>query len=254
MANLESALSAETRSKIPFIFSKARILGDDIALPAPADADEHYQKKGCPLEGMMYYDGELDQLQISPSVFDKLASNTDIAAAKIHEALYFVLRNKIVKNTENFGLSNSVPVRKLVGCLFSENSDCLNPVMSKDQALKMSEAIYSCENNQISYFLFKRNLGHENLIKTCGGNTIEQWIGILNRIEDDTLGTPELFVVNTQSTVTGTCSSFKKFSYTHEFNATKTGNDPSDGHPLLKNFSGKNAKSNYGTPVCKKIK
>lgn len=49
------------KNELKIIQSSAHRLDDsnDISLQAPTDSNTNYQKRGCPLEGMMFYDGEL---------------------------------------------------------------------------------------------------------------------------------------------------------------------------------------------------
>lgn len=263
LGKADSLLASKTYDLMIPLFSHARILGDDVSLPAPTDADSRYQKKGCPLEGMMYYDGELDQLQIDQTVFNKLATNTDIAASKIHEAIYYVIRNRIVPNSFNHTPRNSVPVRKLVACLFSSNKECLFPALSKEQILNISESVYHCENSKLSYYLVKKNSVLESISPSygCTGKTDEQWIGLLDKVENQVLGTPNLFVVyrNDRFFQLDTCSALRRYGYSIGLKVRRNNlDDPIDGHPVLEMFSEQSSQQSqfpkYGTPACKKVK
>lgn len=178
---VDSYLAAETAQQVELIFNSARNLPDDITLPAPTDANSRYQKKNCPLEGMMFYDGDLDQLQVVPSVFSKLASNTDIAAAKLHEALYYVFRNNLILNVQS-QISTSIPIRNLIGCLFSKSEDCLISKYSKDAILTNSDTTYFCESKNFAFYLLKINPYIESSFKSSDYPGVTgKWVALLDK-------------------------------------------------------------------------
>lgn len=230
--------------------------------PPPADADPRYQKRNCPLEGMMYFNGELNQLEISPSVYDKLATNTDLAAAKIHEAIYYVIRNNIIKNTNIYGSHVSTPIRRLVGCLFSTNYECLFPSITKDQILESSESAYLCNNSNISYYLVKNNPVIEssrrqhNCDYFSSGGFDTSWIGLLNQVKDQSFLLPTYFVKDKNLGTIQACSKLKEFNFSTALKVeTRATKDPQDGHPIYTEFKEtSDGNEKYGTPICRKIK
>jgi hypothetical protein len=260
---VDSYLASETAQQVELIFNSARYLPDDISLPAPApaDANSKYQKKDCPLEGMMFYDGDLDQLQIVPSVFNKLATNTDIAAAKLHEALYYVFRNNTIENVQS-NISTSIPIRNLVGCLFSRNDDCLISNFSKNNILSNSDSAYLCESPNFSFYLLKKNAYIESSFQSVGfPGTTKDWIGMLDQylgLEVKSLtffdvGEPGLNSSYTPNTMT-------KYHYTlipFLFEKSKD-SDLIDGHPRLSKFrlfiTFPGDESKFENPICRKLK
>lgn len=257
-------LAKETAKYITIIFSKAHILDDEIALPAPEDADPHYQKKDCPLEGMMFFNGKLDQLEISPSVFNKLATNTDIAASKIHEAIYYVVRNNIIPNSNIYGGKVSTPIRRLVGCLFSTDNECVFSSMSKDQIIESTESAFLCTNSNISYYLLKNNTELEAFraqYDTEGCNFVisggydKSWVGMLNSIKDQNFLIPTLFLKDKKMSFVHACSHLIKYDFSTIMNAdTQVKKDPTEGYPKYTNFLSGDLREKFGTPTCQKIK
>ena len=100
------------------LFSGRKI---SLEISPPADALNAYKKKDCDLVGMMYFNGETQKLDVDFDHFNKLANNTEIAAAMLHEAWYFLARSN---SPEQFPVINSVKTRKLVACVFSTDAFC----------------------------------------------------------------------------------------------------------------------------------
>ncbi len=263
LASADPLLAAKTAEYIPILFLNARQLDDDISLPAPEDAANRYQMRGCPLEGMMFYDGDFDQLQISPSVFDKLATNTDLAAAKIHEAVYYVIRNSIVENSDRVIDQTSKAIRKLVGCLFSTNKECLSPTLSKEQIIASSDSVYYCQNSEMAYYLVKNNNAiQSSMPRNCelfGVNrTTEEWLGLFDKIKDHTFLAPAFFVKELSRypfPIMDRCSILDQYNFSTLLLVERNNNDAVDNHPLLTNFTSRGDLAYvYGTPTCEKIK
>lgn len=114
----DPALAADVRAEWKKIWADLDLVPAEISINVPDDLKNAYFPTGCPAEGMMYYDGESDRLNIRQDIFDALESETDKAAAYMHEALYKVMRDQ-------GGHEDSRRSRRLVACLFSDE-DCLH--------------------------------------------------------------------------------------------------------------------------------
>ena len=93
------------------------VLGADVASVVPTDFDIMKFPKGCPREGMLFYNNKTGLLEIDGELFENLETQTDIAAAWAHEAIYFTNR-QIETNVGDHNTSG--PSRHLNACLFSE--------------------------------------------------------------------------------------------------------------------------------------
>lgn len=117
------------KEELEIILNKAIALPKGVTIKAPTDANNNYEKPGCPLEGMMFYDGDLDHVVYNPETYNYLLSNTDKAAVWAHEAIYKVLRDR-------FNETDSKNTRKLVGCLFSNDCESKYSLMTIEELLK----------------------------------------------------------------------------------------------------------------------
>ena len=264
---IDSYLAAETEKQVELIFNSARNLPDDITLPAPTDANSRYQKKNCPLEGMMFYDGDLDQLQVVPSVFSKLASNTDIAAAKLHEALYYVFRNNLIPNVQS-QISTSIPIRNLIGCLFSKSEDCLISKYSKNDLLTNSDSTYFCESKNFAFYLLKVNPYIESSFKSSDfPGVTSNWVALLDKYLELEVSNLTFFNPGKPGLVQGYApNTMSKFQYNYipfffENNATNISDSRTkfkDNAPELSKFSPfltfPRNDSQLENPECRKIK
>lgn len=118
----DPVFAAEVDKNVAFVLEHQHVLSDAVTIPPPNDANPNYQKTGCPLEGMMYFDGERNELMINPRIFSGLISETERAAAILHEAIYKTLREKDYKPD-----TTSNQTRTLVGFIFNDNLD-MRPV------------------------------------------------------------------------------------------------------------------------------
>lgn len=154
LGNLEvysPTFAAEIRNELSLQRELFESIAPDVAISAPKDALNVYGKRGCPLEGMMYYDVELKKIRYDKEIFSKLSSNTQVAAAYLHEAIYKILRQQPNGNTDSVG------TRNIVGNLFSNfqfpppippgeyMSRLLNQTLSPNQG-KVS-IIFRCKNS-----------------------------------------------------------------------------------------------------------
>lgn len=141
------------------ILSKIYKLDSQVAIALPDDLKVANYPKGCPPEGMMYYDDVEDHLEVDSEIMDKLETQTDLAAAWAHEAIYKVFRDR--KSGGMYDGSGSMTARRLVGCLFSGTVDqrglrnihddnCL-----KAKPINLSNRVsLKCEDSQNSITLF----------------------------------------------------------------------------------------------------
>jgi len=140
LKSIDELLYQKTLSELNHIQTTVNYLPDDAALPPPADANLKYAKKDCPLEGMMYYDGNFDRLQIDKSVFSHLLDNTNVAAAWVHETIYKILRDVS-------GQTDSTKARLLTACLFSTD-DCLGSATWP----KPVAGSYKCNSADVEFY------------------------------------------------------------------------------------------------------
>lgn len=132
------------------IFRRAEMLADDEEIPVPDDLKTRRNPKGCSATGMMYYEedskyfaGDSDKLVVDKEIFKALRTKTDIAAAWAHEAIYKVFRDRK-------GQRDSKLTRRLVGCLFSDGKDCLQP---QKKNLLHGQLGYHCKDDQVDVTL-----------------------------------------------------------------------------------------------------
>lgn len=139
LARVDSILADVVKKEAKKIEEGKEFVDDEIAIALPDDLKVGYFPKGCAAEGMMYYDGESKNLNIREDIFKAMKTNTEIAAARAHEAIYKVLREK-------FKQSTSKNTRRLVACLFSEEEGCLKPAFT---AAPMGQRAYTCSNEEM---------------------------------------------------------------------------------------------------------
>lgn len=82
----------------------------------PDDSGAMYTPKGMELKGMMLVNPDTGNIDVREDLFSVLETQTDVAAAWMHEAIYKVLR-------ERGDVKTSRTTRRLVGCLFAEGKD-----------------------------------------------------------------------------------------------------------------------------------
>ncbi len=132
------------RVELAYLQTHVNDLPLDIGITLPADLDISYFPEGCPAEGMMRYDGVTEHLDIKRGVFSALETQTDIAAAWGHEAIYKVLR-------ERSGQETSGNARHLNACLFSTTS-CLRDE-SLQEVLDSATVVYQCTSPLADYYI-----------------------------------------------------------------------------------------------------
>jgi hypothetical protein len=142
IAQLNEDLAQATRGELNEILLNLNPLPNGISLTIPNDLQVDYYPDNCPPEGMLRYNGQSKQLDIKTSIFEKLESNTDVAASYIHEALYKVFRQSGSPTAQN----NSTLVRRFVACVFSEQ--CMNLVLNKNRA-PSSKLVFNITNQKM---------------------------------------------------------------------------------------------------------
>lgn len=148
LASIDPTFATYISAEVREIQASYEVLPSNIAVAPPTDALNGYMKPGCPLEGMMYFDGDLNRMRLSGNIFDNLLSNTDKAASFLHEAIYKHYR-------DSFMDSDSRHSRKLVGCLFS-SAECMKK-NSFQAALENARGmeINHCQSSEIDYYTWK---------------------------------------------------------------------------------------------------
>jgi hypothetical protein len=109
-------------------------LNPGIRLVPPTDMGTPYRKEGCEVAGMLYYDSWKKRISYDPEYFSHLNSNTQIAAAYLHEAIYKILRAPPHENI------NSIFTRTIVGNLLSDYQfmEPITPIQSVRNAINRS--------------------------------------------------------------------------------------------------------------------
>jgi len=165
LAAIDSALPGELTAIAQKLFTEHIPLKAGIELEPPRDANSNYKKAGCSLVGMMFYDRLKTKLVIDEKHFSKLKSNTDIAAGMMHEAWYFLVRKN---QTATAKITDSVKSRKLVACLFSDSSSCL-----QTETVKAGSVFYSCKSASSEIEIAGHNgIYYFNILK-IGGRTFK---------------------------------------------------------------------------------
>ena len=118
LATADASLAKEVEEEKNAIFANKNSLDPSISISLPDDLKAGYFPSGCPAEGMMFFNGDSNQLDIKDEIFDKLKTKTDIAAAWAHEAIYKIFREKANHTTSRL-------TRRLVACLFSDDLECV---------------------------------------------------------------------------------------------------------------------------------
>lgn len=165
LASIDSALPGEVTTIAQKLFDEKISLKAGIELEPPRDANSNYKKSGCSLVGMMFFDRLKQKLVIDDKHFNKLKSNTDIAAGMMHEAWYLLVRKN---QTANAKVTDSVNSRKLVGCLFSDSTSCL-----QGETVKFGSTFYSCKSATGEIEIAGQNgMYYFNILK-IGGRTFK---------------------------------------------------------------------------------
>jgi hypothetical protein len=144
LKNLDPIFGLLVERQLVDIRSAVYFLPPDISLTLPPDLNPNFFPRGCPPEGMMLYDDHAETLAIDASLFSKLATPTDVAAAYLHEAVY-----KVARNIPFYSAKNSALVRRMVSCLFS--SECTN---GGKLTLPKNKPTFRCQGTEFDGFLF----------------------------------------------------------------------------------------------------
>ena len=165
LAAIDSSLPGELTAIAQKLFNEKVSLKAGMELEPPRDANSNYKKSGCTLVGMMFFDRLKQKLVIDDKHFNKLKSNTDIAAGMMHEAWYFLVRKN---QSANAKITDSVNSRKLVGCLFSDSTSCL-----QTETAKPARIFYSCQSATSEIEIAGHNgIYYFNILK-IGGRTLK---------------------------------------------------------------------------------
>lgn len=115
----------------------------------PDDSGTVYSPNGMKLKGMMYVNPDTGMLDVREELFSILETQTDIAAAWLHEAIYKVLRGTT-------GTLTSKTTRRLVGCLFADGQDraCL---ATNTYPIRKSALSYECNIDHQRFTLVPSN-------------------------------------------------------------------------------------------------
>lgn len=151
IAFFDTGFAKAVRSNLEYINQNIVNLPSNIALTPPTDASPIYQKPGCPLEGMMYFDGTQGpggKLVVDQRIFGNLQNETEKAAALLHEAVYKTLREADPYRTG----AGSLTTRLYVGRLFSSNLPLGVDVV---QQLPHDTKVYSCHGDNVDFYAFK---------------------------------------------------------------------------------------------------
>lgn len=145
LKNVDTGLYQLVLKELAHIQSTVRYFPADVTISAPDDAMNQYQKTGCPLEGMMYYDGNFDRLGVNKTIFDHLLNNTNVAAAWVHETIYKIWR-------EEEAQSDSRQARRLTACLFATD-DCMG--LKSASTLPAQKTRYFCQSKDFDFYAVK---------------------------------------------------------------------------------------------------
>jgi hypothetical protein len=178
-SDLEGAVNKEL-TQIRLVMNP---LPKGISLTIPNDLQVDYFPEGCAPEGMLRYNGYSKKLDVKTDIFEKLESNTDVAAAYIHEAIYKVFRDGFDE------AQNSIMARRLVACLFSE--ECVQGSLKTDEQLFPADVkVYECQSEDADYQIYQTP-------PTSTGNFgDDSWNYKIRRIKDLTFGVPVNGVAN----------------------------------------------------------
>ncbi|MCM2279473.1 MAG: hypothetical protein NDJ89_15465 [Oligoflexia bacterium] len=169
---LEAALKRLGTLNIPFAGdvekALAKVQAGMVDLPQgtrispPSDLHNPFLKPGCPLEGMMLYQDESEAVFVDRELFSRLGSNTDIAAALVHEAIY-----KVLRETQMTPETDSRRTRRIVGCLFAERGcleeETVNSLLPRDMGSAGGGRVLRCRmpgssrlpGDALSFFTFE---------------------------------------------------------------------------------------------------
>jgi len=141
--NFDTELAKMVKNEIYPIKDNLMYLPDNISITTPSDLLANYYPTGCKPEGMMFYENSFHQLYVNKNIFNKFQTNTDVAAAFMHEAIYKVFRES------KYNHKDSKATRRLVACLFS--SECSSSVSNK---FPSDRVVYSCNSDYLDVFVF----------------------------------------------------------------------------------------------------
>ncbi len=144
ISRFDPILGARVRSERDRMFAEKNSLPDSVSIALPEDLKVGYFPTGCPPEGVMFYNSFSEQLDVREDLFSALATQTDIAAAWAHEAIYKLLR-------EWRFAEDSKMARRLVACLLSGEEGCLK---ARPLQVPSDRIVYQCENARFSLKLF----------------------------------------------------------------------------------------------------
>ncbi len=140
IARLDPYIAARVRAERDKLFREKNSLPDSISIALPDDLKLGYFPTGCPAEGIMFYNGFSEQLDVREDLFAALATQTDIAAAWAHETLYKMAREWMYE-------TDSKGTRRLVACLLSDEEGCFRAWY---RPFPQDTITFRCENERFS--------------------------------------------------------------------------------------------------------
>ncbi|MGE3260723.1 MAG: hypothetical protein AB7K68_02980 [Bacteriovoracia bacterium] len=149
---VHGAFAEQVQKNLEIVLQNMISLQSGVSLTPPRDALPAFQKPGCPLEGMMQFDDRTNKLYVDATVYSRLSTPTDKAAAMMHEAIYKTLRDLP-------GQTDSIATRKLVGKLFGNQ-----PIQRAEDVLP-ALGVRRCTNAKLDFFLFDFKENGEPLTK-----------------------------------------------------------------------------------------
>jgi hypothetical protein len=162
LARSDQILADKVAKDLDWIRSNVEYLTDDTSVTLPTDLDIALYPTGCPPVGMMFFSGEDQKLYVKEEIFSKLKSQTDIAAAYMHEAIYKALREWEIPKT--YGHRPFEPhvssrlARKLNACLFSKEN-CLNFRAENEGRVVKQKLKFVCENSSSRIYYYYDVIG-----------------------------------------------------------------------------------------------
>lgn len=145
---IDPALYEKVVNDLNYIKTHRDPLSPNKIIYPPVDALNTYGKPGCPLGGMMYFDGYTKKLVVDEPIFQELQDNTNIAASLTHEAIY-----KAYRDLNVIALQDSTPARRLNACLYSTD-DCVG---FKENALTLPrhQMVLKCHGDMVDYYVYQ---------------------------------------------------------------------------------------------------
>ncbi len=142
----------------------------NVQLAPPNDVNPIYQKPGCPLFGMMYFDNVRGRLAVDQKIFGALLSETERAAALVHEAVYKTMReNRLIR------AKDSVSSRKIVGCLFARDYHSCLGYEPRSTKVPAEGDLYRCRVEYVDSQVLVNVSPAEHWGEDTAGREVKKW-------------------------------------------------------------------------------